>query len=83
MWHYIVHKIQIAVYYAFFSHILYGMLIGWGSATQTRKKPLQILKNKVLRIINKSLWKDEITTKLIFLKYNLFKINDIHKYELG
>ena len=38
MWHYLNQKNMISLYYAFFySHILYGIL-GWGSATQARKK---------------------------------------------
>ena len=82
MQHYLNQKNMISLYYAFFySHILYGIL-GWGSATQARKKSLQILQNRVLRVLNKS-WKDKITNKSLFLNSKLFEIDDIYKYELG
>ena len=83
MRHYLNQKNMISIYYAFFySHILYGIL-GWGSATQARKKSLQILQNRVLRVLNKSSWKDKITNKSLFLNSKLFEIDDIYKYELG
>ena len=79
MRHYLNQKNMISLYYAFFySHILYGIL-GWGSATQTRKKSLQILQNRVLRVLNKSSWKDKITNKSLFLNSKLFEIDDIYK----
>ena len=83
MRHYLNQKNMISLYYAFFySHILYGIL-GWGSATQVRKKSLQILQHRVLRVLNKSSWKDKITNKSLFLNSKLFEIDDIYKYELG
>ena len=52
-------------YYAlFYSHILCGIL-GWGSTTKTRLTPIQILQNKVLRIMNKSTWNDCIKEILL------------------
>ena len=40
--HYLNPKNLLSVYYAFFSHILHGIL-GWGSATISSLKPIQIL----------------------------------------
>ena len=40
-------------------------------------KTLQLQQNKVVKIMNKSSSKDKITNKSLFLKYKLFKIDDI------
>ena len=79
---YLNNKNLIALYYVFFhSHILYG--IGWGSATKTAPKPIQILQNKVLRIINKTTWQDRISIDRLYQKHKLLKVADVYKYELG
>ena len=73
----------IALYYTFFySHILYGIL-GWGSVSETEIKPIQILQNKVLRIINKSTWKDRVTINALHKSLNILKIADIYNFELS
>ena len=73
----------IALYYTFFySHILYGIL-GWGSISETEIKPIQILQNKVLRIINKSTWKDRVTINALHKSLNILKIADIYNFELS
>ena len=83
MRHYLNHKNLITLYYVFFySHLLYGIL-GWGCASQTRKKPIQILQNKVLKIINKSTWKDKTKNNTLYFKYKVLKIDDTYKYALG
>ena len=83
MRHYLNQKNLINLYYVFFySQILYGIL-GWGCASQTRKRPIQILLNKVLRIINKTSWKDKIMNNTLFYKYKFLKIDDIYNYEVG
>ena len=83
MRHYLNLENLIALYYVFFySHLLYGIL-GWGWASQTRKKPIQILQNKVLKTINKSTWKDKIKNNTLYFKFKVLKIDDIYKYELG
>ena len=67
----------ITLYYSFFfSHISYGIL-GWGSATKSSIKPPQILQNKVLKIINKSTWKDHIANDRLFQKFRILKILDV------
>ena len=73
----------IALYYTFFySHILYGILV-WGSVSETEIKPIQILQNKVLRIINKSTWKDRVTINALHISLNILKIADIYNFELS
>ena len=73
----------VALYYSFFfSHILYGILV-CGSATKSTIKPLQTLQNKVLKIINKSTWKDHIVNNKFFHKFQILKISDIYKFELS
>ena len=83
MRHYLNQKNLINLYYVFFySQILYGIL-GWGCASQTRKRPIQILQNKVLRIISKTSWKDKIMNNTLYYKYKFLKIDDIYNYEVG
>ena len=75
--------ITVSVYYAlFYPHILYEIL-GWGSAAKASIKPIQILQNKVLRIMNKSTWSDRVNNDLLCQKYKVLKINDLYKLELG
>ena len=72
----------VALYYSFFfSHILYGIL-DWGSSTKSAIRPLQTFQNKVLKIINKSAWKDHIDNNKLFHKFQILKISDIYKFEL-
>ena len=83
MRHHLKQKNLINLYYVFFySQILYGIL-GWSCASQTRKRPIQILQNKVLRIINKTSWKDKIMNNTLYYKYIFLKIDDIYNYEVG
>ena len=83
MRHYLNQKNLINLYYAFFySQILYRIL-GWGCASQTRKRPIQILQNKVLRIINKTSWVDKIMNNTLYYKCKFLKIDDIYNYEVG
>ena len=81
---YLVIKIFLSLYYAFFySHVLYGIL-GWGSATKSAAMPIQILQNKAIRIINNnSTGKDLINSNSLFQKYNILKVEDIYKFELS
>lgn len=83
MRHYIDRKNLIALYYVFFhSHLLYGIL-GWGSASKTTLKPIQILQNKVLRLMNKTTWKDHTENNVLYQKFELLKVDDIYRLELG
>ena len=47
------------------------------------KKNVQILQNKVLRIINKTFRKNKIMNNTLYYKYKFLKIDDIYKYEVG
>jgi len=73
----------IALYYVFFySHVLYG-IFGWGTASITEQNIIQILQNKVLRIINNSTRIDRITNNNLYWKFNILKIKDIYKFEVS
>ena len=83
MRYYLKEKNVIALYYVFFhTYLLYGIL-GWGSATKTTLHPLQILQNKVMRIINKTTVEDHVKNNTLYQKYKILKINDVYKLELG
>ena len=71
------------MYYVFFySHILCGIL-GWGSATDTALKPIQVLLNKVLRIMHKITWRDRVNNNSLYLRDKILKTADVYKFELG
>ena len=83
MRHYLNQKNLISLYYVFFcSQILYCIL-GWGCGSQSSKSSIQILQNKVLRIINKTSWKDKIMNNSLYYKYKFLKIDVIYNYEVG
>ena len=68
MRHYLNIKNLLALYYVFFhSHILHGIL-GWGSATITALKPIQILQNKALRIMNKTRCGKIALIRILYIK---------------
>ena len=81
--HYFNPKNLVVMYYVFFySHILYRIL-GWGSATDTALKPIQVLQNKVLRIMNKITRRDRVTNHSLYLSDKILKIADVFKLNLG
>ena len=81
--HYLNRKNLVVMYYFFFySHIIYGIL-GWCSATDTVLEPIQVLQNKVLRIMNKITWRDRVTNNSLYLSDKILKIADVFKLELG
>ena len=83
MRHYLNQKNLFNLYYVFiYSQILHGIL-GWGCASQTRKRSIEILQNKALKIINKTSWKDKIMNNTLYYKYKFLKIDDIYNYEVG
>jgi len=65
----------------FYSHVLYGIL-GRGSTSKTEKN-IQILQNKVLRIINNFKCTDRITNNTLYRKFNILKISDVYKFEVS
>ena len=62
--------------------MLYGIL-GRGSVTKTTLHPLQILQNKVMRIINKTTVEDHVKNNALHQTHKIFKIDDVYKLELG
>ena len=66
-----------------FIHKYYMVFLLYSCASQTRKRPIQILQNKVLRIINKTSWKDKIMNNTLYYKYKFLKIDDIYNYKVG
>ena len=83
MRYYLKEKNVVALYYVFFqTYLLYGIL-GWGSATKTTLHLLQILLNKVMRIINKTTVEDHVKNNALYQKYKILKTDDVYKLELG
>ena len=64
--YYLKEKNLVALCYVFFhTYLMYGVL-GWESATKTTLHPLQILQNKVMRIINKTTVEDRIKNSSLY-----------------
>ena len=59
--HYFNRKNLVAMFYVFFYLHILNEILGWASATDTALKPIQVLQNKVLRIMNKITWRDRFT----------------------
>lgn len=69
------------VYYSLvYSKLLYGIL-SWGSASLTTLKPLEVMQNNIIRVMQSAKWKSHVTP--LYHKLNLLKIKDIAKQELG
>ena len=82
MRYYLKEKNIVALYYVFFhTYLQYGIL-GWRSATKTILHPLQILQNKVMRIINRTTAEDHVKNNALYQKLKFLKIDDVYKLEL-
>ena len=57
----------------FHTYLLYGIL-GWGSATKSTLHPLQILQNKVMRIINKTTVEDHVKNNALYQNIKFLKL---------
>ena len=67
--HYI-HKDGLAsLYYAFVQSHLQDGILSWGCANNSEIQPLQILQNKILRIMSGVTWKDKVTNNSLCSSY--------------
>ena len=80
---YLSKKSLVSLYYSFvYPHLLYGILT-WGSACKSIIKTLQVIGNKILRIISKVTHESAVKNDFLFHSLNILKIRDIYKLELA
>lgn len=73
----------VLLYYSLvFPHLLYGIL-GWGSSNSSILHPLQVLQNKIIRIICFTKRNEHVTNNSLFQKLNILKLKDIYYLEMA
>ena len=70
-----------AVYYALAHSQIHYAITSYGSATATCLKPLEVLQNNILRIINFSDYRS--SAQPLYKKFNILKLCDVYKVELA
>ena len=58
-------------------------ILTWGSACESITKTLQVIQNKIFRIISKVTYKSAVTNNSLFHSQNILKIRDIYNLELA
>ena len=64
------------------SHILYGILV-WGSTNHSVLQPLQVLQNKILRIICNVSKNDRVKNNGLYHELKLLKVKDMYHLEMA
>jgi len=61
-------------------HLFYG-LVAWGSTFPSHLRKLSSLQNKAIKLIGGGTYLNDATP--YYLKYNILKLNDLYKLEIG
>ena len=64
------------------SHLLYGTLM-WGSTNNTVLHPLQVLQDKIVRIISNVKTNERITNNSLYKQSKILKIKDMYELEVS
>ena len=81
--HYICKKTLLMLYYSSVnSHILYGILV-WGSTNHSILQPLQVLQNKILRIICNVSKNEHVRNNSLYHELKLLKVKDMYHFEMA
>ena len=64
------------------SHILYGILV-WGSTNHSILQPLQILQNKILRIICNVSKNEHVRNNSLYHELKFLKVKDMYHFEMA
>ena len=79
--HYTNKQTLINLYYSFvYPHLKYGVL-AWGSANKTSLKKLQIMQNKIIRMMNFKHLPDRVKMCTLYKSMNILLINDVYELE--
>ena len=63
-------------------HLLHGILT-WGSTNNTVLHPLQVLQNKIIKIISNVKTNERITYNSLYKQLKILKINDMYELEVS
>ena len=74
--------LQLLYHALVYPHLLYGILT-WGSTNDTIIHPLQVLQNRLIRIICHVKRNEHVTNNSLFQKLKILKIKDIYHLELA
>ena len=81
--HYVRQNTLLMLYNSFVgSHLLYGILT-WGSTNNTVLHPLQVLQNKIVRIISNVKTNEHITNNSLYKQLKILTIKDMYELEVS
>ena len=79
----ITQKYLLILYHSLvYPHLQYGILT-WGSTNNTVLHPLQVLQNRLIKIICRVGKLDHITNNSLYHKLSILKIKDIYHFEMA
>ena len=71
-----------AIHSLVYPHLIYGILT-WGSTNNSVRHPLQVLQNRLMRIISRVKKNSHIANNSVYHKLNILKIKDIYHLEMA
>ena len=70
------------LYYTFvYPHLKYG-IIAWGKTTKALLRKLEVIQNKIVRIINFKYLRDSVNMSELYKAASILQLNDIFKLEM-
>ena len=65
-----------------YPHLIYGIL-AWGSTNNSMLHPLQVLQNRLIRIISRVKKSDHCANNSLYHNLNILKVKDIYHLEMA
>ena len=70
-----------SLYFSFvYPHLKYGIIV-WGNSNKNLLKSIQVMQNKIIRIMSFKCIKDHVQLNPLFKSWNILKINEIYQLE--
>ena len=81
--HYVNKSTLRSLYFSFvYPHLKYGIIV-WGNSSKSLLHSLQVMQNKIVRIMSFKCLKDHVYLNPLFKSWNLLKINEIYELEIA
>ena len=81
--HYVNKSTLRSLYFSFvYPHQKYGIIV-WGNSNKSVLQSLQVMQNKIIRIMNFKCLRDHVQLNPLFKSWNLLKINEIYELEIA
>ena len=81
--HYFSRETTLNLYYTFaYPPLKYG-IIAWGKTTKALLRKLEVMQNKIIRIINLKCLRDRVNMSEFYKATSILQLNDIFKLEMG